>query len=174
MTLIESSTQTREPTVFHLFRAFSPAPPSPLHRASSCLGPAPSQKQLLILSFLISFYVVNGIVFTTVFFFFRSHNFKKPYITSFNRKKALIEKEDTRNTVILTLLPKIDRYTQVNKETSAKRTAQPCGQPTAPHAGGRERSASARRPSALRPARPPCALRLPLKIHTVSELVPKY
>lgn len=42
------------------------------------------------------------------FFFFRSHNFKKPYITSFNRKKALIEKEDTRNMVILTLLPKID------------------------------------------------------------------
>lgn len=41
-------------------------------------------------------------------FFFRSHNFKKPYITSFNRKKALIEKEDTRNMVILTLLPKID------------------------------------------------------------------
>lgn len=59
--------------------------------------------------FLNSFYVVNGIVFTTfLFFFFRSHNFKKPYITSFNRKKALIEKEDTRNMAILTLLPKID------------------------------------------------------------------
>ena len=43
------------------------------------------------------------------FFFFRIHNFKKPYnITSFNRKKALIEKEDTRNMVVLTLLPKID------------------------------------------------------------------
>lgn len=42
-------------------------------------------------------------------FFFRIHNFKKPYnITSFNRKKALIEKEDTRNMVVLTLLPKID------------------------------------------------------------------
>lgn len=43
------------------------------------------------------------------FFFFRIHNFKKPYnITSFNRKKALIEKEDTQNMVVLTLLPKID------------------------------------------------------------------
>lgn len=42
-------------------------------------------------------------------FFFRIHNFKKPYnITSFNRKKALIEKEDIENIVILTLLPKID------------------------------------------------------------------
>lgn len=29
-------------------------------------------------------------------------------MTSFNRKKALIEKEDTQNMVILTLLPKID------------------------------------------------------------------
>lgn len=43
------------------------------------------------------------------FFFFRIHNFKKPYnMTSFNRKKALIEKADTQNTVVLTLLPKID------------------------------------------------------------------
>lgn len=42
-------------------------------------------------------------------FFFRIHNCKKPYnITSFNRKKALIEKEDTQNIVVLTLLPKID------------------------------------------------------------------
>lgn len=48
--------------------------------------------------FLNSFYVVNGIVFTTLLFF-RIHNFKKPYnITSFNRKKALIEKEDTLKT----------------------------------------------------------------------------
>lgn len=64
--------------------------------------------------FLNSFYVVNGIIFTTFFvcfLFFRIHNFKKPYnMTSLNRKKekALIEKEDPQNMAVLTLLPKID------------------------------------------------------------------
>ena len=56
-------------------------------------------------------------------FFFRIHNSKKPYnITSFNRKKALIEKEDTQNIVVLTLLPKID-ILRLTKRRHKKRTA---------------------------------------------------
>lgn len=64
-------------------------------------------KIFLILSFLIVSMQLMELYLQR--FFFRIHNFKKPYnITSFNRKKALIEKEDTQNTVVLTLLPKID------------------------------------------------------------------
>ena len=56
-------------------------------------------------------------------FFFRILKCKKPYnINSFNRKKALIEKEETQNIVVLTLLPKID-ILRLTKRRHKKRTA---------------------------------------------------
>ena len=78
-------------------------------------------KIFLILSFLIVSMQLMELYLQH--FFFRIHNCKKPYnITSFNRKKALIEKEDTQNIVVLTLLPKID-ILRLTKRRHKKGTA---------------------------------------------------
>lgn len=133
-------------------------------------------KIFLILSFLIvSMQLMELYLQHFFFFFFRIHNFKKPYnITSFNRKKALIEKEDTRNMVVLTLLPKIDILRLTKRHHTKKgllesalslrhltsyTTQSRAGKPTSPP-----------RVTATLPG----VLQLHAKIHTVSELVPKY
>lgn len=121
--------------------------------------------------FLNSFYVVNGILFTA--FFLRIHNFKKPYnITSFNRKKALIEK-DTQNIVVLILLPKIDilgltETSQRKNFCQAGRSAR-CISLTCDTVQSRGSC-----PPPLRTSQRPCVFRLRPNVQTVSEWVPKH
>lgn len=71
-------------------------------------------------------YLQHFIIFS--FFFFRIHNFKKPYITSFNKKKHLYRKRTRKKFVALALLPKIERI-RVTKTPQRKRRAR---EPVAP------------------------------------------